>query len=186
MRLSTSISAGRARRPADPFAGEAVGLGEGAGDEDVGVPGGQREPAVVLARRNVFGIGLVEHQQHGAGKRRMQPGKLGTRQEAARGIVRVGEKDHAGPVADPREQRVDVGAVIVVGGDHGDGAAAAGGDLVQREAVADIENLVAGTGERARRERQQLAGTRTADDPRGVDPVQPAECIAQRGAVGSG
>ncbi len=81
------------------------------------------------------------------------------------------------------EQRVDVGAEVAVGRDHHFGAAAARGDVVDREAVADVDHLVARPGEGLRGEVEQLVRAGAADDPRRVDPVHRADRRAQLGRV---
>jgi hypothetical protein len=95
-------------------------------------------PAPARARRrrprgDVFGIGLVDHQQHVAGQPAVEPGELGARQEAAGGIVGVGEEHQPRALAHRAEQRVDVGAVVGVGDLDRGRAAATRGDLVSEK-----------------------------------------------------
>ena len=117
----------------------------------------------------------------------MEPRQLGARQEAAGRIVRVGEEDHARPLGHAAEQRIDVGAVVRVGRHHQRRAAAPRGDVVDREAIADVDHFVARPGEGLRGEIEQLVGAGAADDPRRIDAVQRAERRAQLGAdSGSG
>ena len=164
MRLSTSISCRRAGRPADPLAGEAISLGEGAHDQHIAGAGGQRQPAVVILRRDIFGIGLIDHQQHMRRQGGMQPGKFGAWQEAAGRVVGIGDEDHPRPLGHACQQRIDVGAVIGIGRDHRRRPAAPRRDIVEREAIAHIEHLVARPGKSRCRDGEQFARAGAADD----------------------
>ena len=57
-----------ASKALDTLSGEAISLGEGPGDQHVGMTCGQIERAVVMLGRDIFGIGLIEHQQDIAGQ----------------------------------------------------------------------------------------------------------------------
>ena len=56
--------AGRRRHPAEPQAGEAVELGEGAGHDDVLGLVDQFDARFVVVAADILGIGRVDHQQH--------------------------------------------------------------------------------------------------------------------------
>ena len=147
---------------------------------------GQLQPAVVVLQRHIFAIGLIEHQQHVGRQGGMQPGDLAPGEKTAGRIVRVGDEDQPRALIDQRQQRIDIGAVILIGRDHWQGPAAADDDIVEREAIADIDRLVARPGKGAGGDGEQFARAGAAQDPRGVDAMQRAQSFAQGNAVGVG
>ena len=177
---------GIARRPADAFAGEAIDLRERARDQHVRRARREGKRAVLVLGRDIFGIGLVDHQQHVRAQRGVEPGDPFARQEAARGIVGVGEEHHPRPLGHAGQQRIDIGAIVRVRRHHRHRAAPARGDVIDREAIADIDDLVARPGIGLRRDVQQFVRTGAHDDAIGGNAVQRAQRGAQVLAVGIG
>ena len=147
---------------------------------------GEIETAVLLAGLEIFGIGLVDHQQHIARQSGMEPLDLGAGQAGPGGIVRIGEEHHAGALGHRGQQRIDIRAVIGVGRFHRGRAAAPCSDVVNREAVAAEQDLVARTGKALRGEIEQFVRARTANDMRRIDAVLSAQRSAQCGGIGIG
>ena len=116
----------------------------------------------------------------------MQPGDLAPGEEAAGGIIGVGDENHTGALAHQRQQAVDVSAIILIGRDDRRRAAAADDDVVEREAIADIDRLVARPGKGAGGDGEQFARAGAAQDAGRVDTVQPSQRFAQGIAVGVG
>ena len=144
---------------------------------------GEREAGIVLGRFEIFGIGLVDHQQNVARQAGMKPGELGRGQVAAGGVVGVGDEHHPRALGHRGEQRVDVGAVVAVGGFDRDRPAAPRGDVVDDKGKAREQHLVAHSGVAQGDKVEQLVRAGPADDPRRVDLVELADRLAQRGAV---
>jgi len=116
----------------------------------------------------------------------MQPRDFGARREGAGRIVRVGDEHDSGALGDRGEDRVDVGGVVAVVDDDGLGTDATRGDLVDRETVADVDDLVAGAGIGARDQMQDLVRAGAVDDARRIEVVMRRQCLAQRGRAGVG
>ena len=146
----------------------------------------RRHRAVVVFRGDIFAIGLIEHQQHIRRQRGVQPGDLAARQERSGGVVGIGDEHHAGFLTHQGQQRIDIAAVIGIGGDDGRGPAAPCGDIVDREAIADIDHLVAHAGIGLRGEVEQFVGAGAHDDARGINAMQLAQRLSQRHAIGIG
>jgi hypothetical protein len=127
-------------RVADAQPGQAVGLGEGAGEDQVGELlqplQGRRPPR----RVHVFHIGLVQHH-HGLGPG--QGGQGGMQgavvQQGAGGIVGIGDPDHAGVAFHPGQHGVQVVAEILGRRLDADGAGGLGGQGIDGEGVARID-----------------------------------------------
>ena len=116
----------------------------------------------------------------------MQPRKFRAGQESAGGIVGIGEEHHARGRGHGSQQRIDIGAIILVGRHHRGRAAAPRGNIIDRKAIADIQHLVARPGEGLRRQIEQFVRTGAADNPRRINPMQRAQRLAQGHAIGIG
>jgi len=90
----------------------------------------QSERAVLIVGRNIFAIGLIDHQQDIARQGGVEPGDVSAWQVAPGGIVRVGEKNHPCPFVHKCQQRIDISAIVGVGRHHRRRAAAAGSNVI--------------------------------------------------------
>ena len=176
----------RTRRPADPLARKPENLRECPRHQHVLGARGEFEAPIDLFGLEIFGIGMVEHQQHIAGQAGVQPRDLGAREIGPGGIVRIGEEHHSRALGHGSQQRVDVGTEIRIGRLDRGRAAAPRRNIVHCEAIAAEQHFIARPGEALRSKVQQFVRTGSADDPRGIDPVFAPQRGAQRRGVGIG
>ena len=93
---------GRAERVADPQAGEAVALAEGAQDDQVGQVGEQVDAGVEVVVGLELDVGLVEDHGDVGRQARAEGGHLGGGDVGAGRVVRVADEDAAGSPRSPR------------------------------------------------------------------------------------
>ena len=148
--------------------------------------GRQREPAIVEVRREIFGIGLIDHQQDVRAETRMEPRDFARIEPAADRIVGIVEQDHPRPLGHGGEQRIDIGAVLPRLRQHRLGPDLVGEQGIEREGIARERNLVARSRESLHRAMQQLARPGSAHDPRRIDPVKRPDRRAQFLRIGIG
>src|SRR3546814_2878222 len=78
---------------------------------------------------------MVEYEQDMAGQSSVDPCDLVARGVGAGRVVGIGDVDDPRLVGDAGEHRVDIGRIILVGGDHRGRAHAPRRDLIDRETV---------------------------------------------------
>ena len=112
----------------------------------------------------------------------MQPFYFAIFEICAGRVVRVGDENHPRFARDQRQKCVDIGAVILVGRNDNIGGAFARGDIVNRKAVADVNDIIACPGIAHRYQVEQFVGTGATDNLVGIQFVMRAERCTQRGA----
>ena len=129
---------------ADPHPGQRVGLGEGPGDDDVGVVVEQAVERVAQGRVCELPVGLVHQHHHVVGHPGQQLGDLIGGRGRAGGVVGVGQGDHPGPLAHRAGHRVEVVGAIDQRDLHQGGAHRLGYHREGLEGDPRGEHLVAG------------------------------------------
>ena len=110
----------------------------------------------------------------------MEPLHLVAREIGAGGIVRIGEEDDTRLGRHRLEERVDIRREIMLGRGHGLGARGSRGDRIHEEAVAAVEDFVAGTRIGLGQKTDQLVRAVSTDDPFGIEPIVARERPAER------
>ena len=164
---------------AHPQGGQAVDLGEGAGDDQVGeLPhpaAGVREVRLL----DVIGVGLVHHHHAGQGQGGDEAVEPIRRQPGPGGVVGVGDPHHPGLRVDQVLHGVQVVAIVAGRGDPGPGPDRLGGDGVDGEGVLGEDGLDPGLEEGAGDQIQDIVGAVAQGDGGGIDPVLASQGGAQ-------
>ena len=163
--------------PAHALSGQPVDLGKGARHQHIVRRHGKLQPTILLFFGKIFDIGMIEHQQHVGRQGRMQTGQLRRAGKRPGGVVGVGQKNHPRIGRDCGEQPVDIRSIIAVRHFHRRGAAFARDDVIERKAIAHIQDLIARPGIALRGQPQKLPRSGAADDPGRVDPVRLADRV---------
>ena len=129
---------------ADAQTAQAVQLGEGAGDDDVGRRARQIKSAFPVRLGNELGVGFIDHQDDVGGQARVQAADLLARGVAAGRIGRVRQIDQLRPLIDQGQHGVDVGAEIRFGRQPDFRLTGAGGNLIGDEGVLAGDDVVPG------------------------------------------
>ena len=156
-------------------------LREGPAHHHVVRRGNELEPGLVVVAPDVFGVGGVEHQQHGFGQRAAQSLDFVERQIGAGRIVGVGDEDDLRARAHRGEDRVDVRRVVLFAGYDRRPAGRQRRNRIDQEAVGGVDRLLARPEKGLRQEMQQFVRPRPADDARRVEAERAADRLAQFG-----
>ena len=112
----------------------------------------------------------------------MKPCDFGVAAIGTGRVIGICDENNACLIRHQRQQRIHVGAIILIRGDNHIGSGLPRGDIVHRKAVADINDIIASAGIAHGDQVQQFVGTRTANDQVAVDVIGCAQCLAQRSA----
>ena len=95
------------------------------------------------------------------------------------GIVRIGDKDRAGVLADHLKYRIDIRVPVLFGGNHRRGTGRARGNIIHQEPVLGADHLITRTGIGVTEKGDDFIRTGPADDPLWVEPVHLADGSTQ-------
>ena len=137
----------------------------------------ERGGAIIL---EIFTVSLVEHEDAIRRQGSMQPLNFGMVTIGAGRIIWIGQKHQPRLRIHQSQQCVDIGAIIVVRRDHDIGGAFARGNIVNRKAVAHVDDVVAGPGIAHRNQVEQLVRTGAANNLIAFQIISRAQCFAQR------
>ena len=114
----------------------------------------------------------------------MQPRNFAVVAICACRIIWVRHKNHARLVGHQRQQGIDIGAIILVRRDNHIGRRFARRNVIDRETITDINDIIACTRIAHGDKVQQFIRTRAADDLVAINIICRAQCCAQSGAGG--
>ena len=170
--------------PAQTQSGEAVNLGEGAGDDHVLVFVHQPHRILIARRVDELLIGAVEHQQRIFGQALAQATHLRAGDPGAGGIVGIGQEDDLRVLAGGLQQGVHVGGVVGLRRRDDLRARLHGHEAIDQEAVLGLDDLVAGIEIGPADQLQQFIRAGAADDAGRVELFRLGDGFAQlRGAA---
>ena len=171
---------------AHPQTGQAIGLGEGAADEQVGKTGQPGDGVVALLRPEVFGVSLVEHHQN-LGRHLAQEGldPVAGKEGACR-VVGIGNEDHPRGGSDRRQHGIQVMAEVLRWHLDTTGARRLGGQGVDRKGVAGIDGFAIRTEKSPGGQLKDIVGTVAENDLIQGHTVTPVQGILQLEAVAVG
>ncbi|MDT4839802.1 hypothetical protein FQZ97_736030 [compost metagenome] len=171
---------------ADAHPRQAEGLGEGPRHDQVGQAAHPFDAVVALRGRQVLGVGLVEQHRHVRGHRLQKVAQRRSIDEGAGRVVRVGDKDELGVVADGGAHRVQVVAEIARGHDGGARVGVRGGRRIDDETVLRIDDVLARLQADLRRQLENLARSAAQRQPFGRHVEPRGQRLLERGAVAVG
>ena len=137
--------------------------------------------AVFIVALGKLGIGAVEHEDAVGRQRGVEAADFAGGQQRSGRIVGVGEKDDFRPLSHASEQRIDVGAIVRVWGDHRRRSDPPRSDVIHCEPVADVQDLITDARKRSRHQMQQFVRSGAADDALRVDAMRRRQRLTQPG-----
>jgi hypothetical protein len=182
--------AGVAQRIADSKPGEPVGLGKGAGHDQIGALVQPGRCIAEFVGLRVLRVGLIDHADHVRRQGSHEILEPVAFQPGPGRVVRVGDKNQARVGPDPLEessQIVSVGHGMVRGQRRGDPGLCAHHlrrDRIDREGILRKHRLKAGLEEDLSQEDQHVVGTIPQRDAGRIDTVARTQGLLQLEAVG--
>jgi len=169
--------------PPNPFSCEPVDFRKSACDEHIVYSRSQLKPAIFRSRRDILCVGLIDDQENIGGQAAVEPLDFAGWEIASGWIVGVSQEHHFGPFAHSIEDGVDIRGVVAVGGLDRYRAAPPSSDVVDREAEAAEQHLVAGSRKALRGQIEQFIRSRAANNSSRIYSMHRAQGRAQPARV---